>query len=317
MIMRERSLHPKTVAILGYGSQGRAIALNLRDSGYDVIVGLRSRSKSRRLARLDKFKQIHTLPEAVRRSPIVCFAIPDHLHGRVYKREIEKYLSPRSTLWFLHGMSIHFRFIVPPRDCDVILIAPHAPGAAVREKYLSARSFSAFYAVHQDNSGKALKTTLELTKAIGVAKRGLVPTSIEAEAVGDLFGEQAVLCGGMAALIKNGFDVLVENGIPPENAYLEVAYQLDLIIDLVKQYGVEGMFKHISVAARYGSLLSGPRIINKSVKRRMAKVYREVQTGRFPEKLNRLKSADIVRINRQLKSLSSPLLEIAVRKFSG
>jgi ketol-acid reductoisomerase len=314
--MRGKNLHSKTIAILGYGSQGRAIALNLRDSGYDVIIGLPSRSGSRRIAQKDGFIQIHIVSRAVAKSDIVCFAFPDHLHGRVYKKDIEKYLSPNSTLWFLHGMSIHFPFIVPPKDCDVILIAPHAPGTAVREKYLSKRSLSAFYAVHQDNSGKALKTTFELARAIGIAKKGLVPTSIEAESVGDLFGEQAVLCGGMAALIKNGFEVLVENGIPPENAYLEVAYQLDLIIDLIKQYGIEGMFKRISVAARYGSLLSGPKIINKSVKKRMQKVYREIQSGRFPQKLNRLEGADVSHLNKELKSLSSPLLERAVRKFS-
>ena len=315
--MRGSGLHSKTIAILGYGSQGRAIALNFRDSGYNVVMGLRSGSKSRRLARQDKFGQIHTLPEAVRKSDIICFAFPDHLHGRVYKKDIEKYLSPNSTLWFLHGMSIHFRFIVPPENCDVILIAPHAPGAAVREKYLSKSSLSAFYAVHRDSSGRALKTTFELAQAVGIAKKGLILASFEGEAVGDLFGEQTVLCGGMAALIKNGFEVLVENGIPPENAYLEVAYQLDLIIDLIKQYGIEGMFKRISVAARYGSLLSGPKIIDESVKKRMARVYREIQSGRFPRKLNRLESADILRINRQLKSLSSPLLERAARKFSG
>lgn len=315
--MRRKDLHSKTIAILGYGSQGRAIALNLRDSGYDVIIGLPSRSGSRRIAQKDGFIQIHTVSRAVAKSDIVCFAFPDHLHGRVYKKDIEKYLSPNSTLWFLHGMSIHFRFILPPENCDVILIAPHAPGAAVREKYLSKSSFSAFYTVHQDSSGRALKTTFELAQAVGIAKKGLVPTSFGAEAVGDLFGEQAVLCGGMAALIKSGFEVLVENGIPPENAYLEVAYQLDLIIDLIKQYGIEGMFQRISVAARYGSLLSGPKIIDKSVKERMSKIYREIQSGQFPRKLNRLKSADKLRINKELKSLSSPLLERAVRKFSG
>ena len=314
--MRRKNLHSKTIAILGYGSQGRAIALNLRDSGCDVVMGLPSRSGSRRIAQKDGFIQIHTVLRAVAKSDIVCFAFPDHLHGRVYKKDVEKYLSSNSTLWFLHGMSIHFRFIVPPEDCDVILIAPHAPGAAVREKYLSKSSFSAFYAVHQDSSGRALKTTFELARAVGIAKKGFAPTSFEAEAVGDLFGEQAVLCGGMAALIKNGFEVLVENGIPPENAYLEVAYQLDLIIDLIKQYGIEGMFKRISVAARYGSLLSGPKIIDKSVKERMSKIYREIQSGQFPRKLNWLKSADILRINKELKSLTSPLLEKAARKFS-
>ncbi len=314
--MRGKDLRSKIIAILGYGSQGRAIALNLRDSGYDVVIGLRSRSKSRRQARRDTFQQIHTVPRAVAEADIVCFAFPDHLHGRVYKRDIEKSLTAHSTLWFLHGLSIHFRFVVPPEDCDVILIAPHAPGGAVREKFLSKSSFSAFYAVFQDKSDKARKTALELARAIGINKKELVPTTFEAEALGDLFGEQAVLCGGMAALIKNGFEVLVENGIPPENAYLEVAYQLDLIIDLVKKYGLEGMFKRISVAARYGSLLAGPKIIDKSVKKRMEKVFHGIQSGRFPLRLNELTDSDISRINRTLKSLSTPLFERAVKKFS-
>lgn len=309
-------MRSKTIAILGYGSQGRAIALNLRDSGCVVVIGLRSDSMSRRQARRDRFKQIHTVSKAVSKADIVCFAFPDHLHGRVYKKDIGKNLTTNSTLWFLHGLSAHFRFVVPPEDCDVILIAPHAPGETVREKYLSKSSFSAFYAVFQDKSGSALKTTLDIARAIGINKRGLVPTTFEAEALGDLFGEQAVLCGGLAALVKNGFEVLVENGIPPENAYLEVAYQLDLIVELIKRHGLEGMFKRISVAARYGSLLAGPRIIDRSVKKRMEKVFREIQSGHFSRRLNKLTASDISRINQALKSLSNPLFERAAKKFS-
>ncbi len=315
--MRNESGRGKAVAVLGYGSQGRAVALNLRDSGYNVLLGLRSRSGSRRLAQKDRFKQIDSISKAVAKSDIICFAFPDHLHGRVYKKEIEKSLRPGSALWFLHGLSIHFRFVVPPDDCDVILIAPHAPGVTVREKYLSGKPFSAFYAVYQNNSGHASGIALELAQAIGISKRSLVGTSFEAEAVGDLFGEQAVLCGGMATLIKNGFEVLVESGIPPENAYLEVAYQLDLIVDLIKQYGIEGMFKRISVTARYGSVLSGRKIIDRSVRKSMEKVYREIESGHFARKLNRLKSSDISRLNKELKDLTSPLLERAARRFSG
>jgi len=305
----------KIVAVLGYGSQGRAVALNLRDSGYDVIIGLPGRSGSRKVARNDRFSDIYTVSKAVSKANIICFAFPDHLHGRVYKREIEKSLTSNSALWFLHGLSIHFQFVKPPEDCDVILIAPHAPGVRVREKYLSGGLFSAFYAVHQNNSGQARKIIFELAKAIGITKKNLILTTFEAETIGDLFGEQAVLCGGMAALIKNGFEVLVENGIPPENAYLEVAYQLDLIIDLIKKYGIEGMFQRISVAARYGSLQAGPKIIDRSVKKRMEKVYKEIESGRFTNCLNRLSSSDISRLNKELKRLSSPLLEKAVKKF--
>ncbi len=305
----------KKVAVIGYGSQGRALALNLRDSGYDVIIGLRSGSGSRRSAKKDGWRQNGTIRQAVAGADIICFAFPDHLHGRVYDREIRKYVRPGSTLWFLQGMSVHFGFVKPPADCDVILIAPHAPGSAVREKFASKRSFSAFYAVYRDYSGRAQKTVKSLAQAVGVSRKGLVPTSFEAEAIGDLFGEQAVLCGGMAALIKNGFDVLVENGLPAENAYLEVAYQLDLIVDLVKQHGIEGMLKRISVAARYGSVQAGPEIINNSVKKRMQQIYRRIESGRFSRQLNRLKYQDIARLNRELKALSSPALEKAARKF--
>ncbi|MFQ6008045.1 MAG: ketol-acid reductoisomerase, partial [Candidatus Zixiibacteriota bacterium] len=270
--MKKEKATQKKVAVLGYGSQGRAIALNLRDSGWNVIVGLRKGSKSRNMVHRDKFRQIYTISQAAAQADIVCFAFPDHLHGRVFNKEIAKNLTPKSTLWFLHGMSVHFKFVVPPDESDVILIAPHAPGVAVRENFLKKRPFTAFYAIFQDKSGAAGKTAFELAQAIGLPKRNLIPTTFEAEAIGDLFGEQVVLCGGLAALIKNGFEVLVENGIPPENAYLEVAYQLDLIIDLIKKHGIEGMFKRISVAARFGSLLSGPKIIDGSVKRRMKKI---------------------------------------------
>ena len=314
--MKKIDAPSKIVTVLGYGSQGRAMALNLRDSGWNVLVGLRRGSKSCNVARRDKFRQICTISQAVAQADIVCFAFPDHLHGRVFKREIAKNLVPQSTLWFLHGMSVHFKFVVPPEDCDVILIAPHAPGVAVRENYLMKRPYSAFYAVFQDRSGNADKTTFQLAQAIGLHQRGLISTTFEAEAIGDMFGEQAVLCGGMTALIKNGFDVLVENGLSPENAYLEVALQLDLIIDLIKKHGIEGMLKRISVAARYGSLLSGPKIVDRSVKERMKKVYREIESGRFPRKLNTLTSSDVLRLNKAVKILSVPALERAAKKFS-
>jgi ketol-acid reductoisomerase len=314
--MKKIDASAKRIAVLGYGSQGRAIALNLRDSGWNVIVGLRRGSKSRNTAHRDKFRQICTISQAVAQADIVCFAFPDHWHGRVFKKEIAKNFTPQSTLWFLHGMSVHFKFVIPPMDSDVILIAPHAPGVTVRENYLTGRLYSAFYAVFQDATGHAHKTTFQLAQAIGLPKRGLISTTFEAEAIGDMFGEQVVLCGGMAALIKNGFDVLIENGIPPENAYLEVAYQLDLIIDLIKKHGIEGMFKQISVSARYGSLVSGPGIIDRSVKERMKKVYREIESGRFPRKLNTLTPSDVLHLNRAVKILSSPALEQAAKKFS-
>jgi ketol-acid reductoisomerase len=305
----------KRVAVIGYGSQGRAIALNLKDSGYDVVLGLRTGSGSRTRARKEKFAQIMTVRQAVGMADIICFAFPDHLHGRVYKKEIEPYLKAGSTLLFLHGTSLAFGFVNPPRDCDVIMIAPHAPGAAVREKYLADRSISAFYAIYRNASRHAMQTVVELAKGIGFEKRRLIKTTVRDESIGDLFGEQAVLCGGLAMLIRNGFDVLVEHGLKPEHAYLEVAYQLDLIIALIKKHGIAGMLERISVAARLGSIESGPKVIDGSVKNRMNKVFKSIESGEFPRRLNSLDDRTIKRLNRQSKELSRPTLEKAARKF--
>ena len=312
----KRSPNLPTVAVIGYGSQGRAIALNLRDSGADVVVGLRSRSKSRNTARKDGLPAIMSLSDSVASASVVCMAFPDHLHGRVYRKHIEPFLATGSALWFLHGSSIHFGFVDPPADCDVILIAPHAPGAAVRDEYTGSRRVSAFYAIHQNKSGTARGRINSLASAIGIKPANLIESSFEHEAIGDLFGEQVVLCGGLAALIKNGFEVLVENGLKPDHAYLEVAYQLDLIIALIKQHGISGMFSRISVAARYGSLLAGPKVIDARTKAEMQKVYREIESGRFPAKLNRLEEKDIKRIDRALKELTDARLEKAARKFA-
>lgn len=305
-----------TVAVIGYGSQGRAIARNLTDSGFSVVVGLRRRSKSAVVARQDGVKAVRSIAEAVQAGDIIVFAFPDHLHGRVYSTSIAPSLRRGVTLWFLHGMSVHFGFVTPPSDADVILIAPHAPGLAVREKFLAGESISAFLAVHANRSRRARSTAKALAAAIGIAESRLVGTSFEAEAVGDLFGEQAVLCGGLASLIKAGFETLVEAGIKPDHAYLEVAYQLDLIIDLIKRYGIEGMFARISVAARYGSAKAGPALITDETKKRMGRLLADIQSGRFPKKLNALEATDISRLRQSLNGLTDQRLEKAARKFA-
>jgi len=316
MVMAISDKAKKRVTIIGYGSQGRALALNIRDSGYEVSVGLRPRSKSRSLARRDRFKRVESIAEAVRQAGTLCMAFPDHLHGRVFTRTIQKNLRAGATLWFLHGMSVHFGLLKPPASCDVILIAPHAPGTAVREKYLGDRSVSAFYAVAQDQSGKAQRKLFAMARAAGFERKRLVETTFASEAVGDMFGEQAVLCGGLAALIKNGFEVLVENGYKPEHAYLEVAYQLDLIVDLIKKYGIGGMFERVSVTARYGSLLAGPKIIDASARKKMARVFKEIETGRFARKLSRLTEKEISSLKKNLRGLSHPDLEKAAKKLA-
>jgi ketol-acid reductoisomerase len=305
----------KRVAVIGYGSQGRAIALNLRDSGFEIILGLRTGSGSRKKARADKISQIVTVRQAVEQADIICFAFPDHLHGRVYAKEIAPYLKSGATLWFLHGTSLAFGFVKPPRNCDVIMIAPHAPGNAVREKYLTDRTISAFYAIAQDHSRHALKTIVELAGGIGFEKKRLIKTTVRDESIGDLFGEQAVLCGGLAMLIRNGFDVLVEHGLKPEHAYLEVAYQLDLIIALIKKHGIEGMLERISVAARLGSIESGPKVIDTGVKSRMEKVLKSIESGQFPRRLNSIDDRTIKQLNGRVKELSRKSLEKAARKF--
>ncbi|MEW6411176.1 MAG: ketol-acid reductoisomerase [Candidatus Zixiibacteriota bacterium] len=306
----------ETVAVLGYGSQGRAIALNLRDSGYPVIIGLKSRSATRKLAAHDGLSNIATIGQAIRSASIIVFALPDHLHGRIFDKEIRKNLKDGATLVFLHGFSIHFGFISPPENCDIIMVAPHGPGLSVRQKYLSDRSLSAFYAAHQDYSGMALKKARTLAQAIGIAGNGLVKTTFEHETVGDLFGEQAILCGGLTELVLSGFDLLVKKGIPPENAYLEVAYQLDLIIHLIKTYGIEGMYDRISVTARYGSVMSGKRIVDKGVKKNMEKLYEEIASGKFARCLNGLSQKDISRLRKQIKSRVAPSFEKAALKHA-
>ena len=304
------------VSVIGYGSQGRAVSQNLCDSGCEVTVGLRAQSKSQARARKDGHRVAVSIPDAVRKADVICLAFPDHLHERVFKRSIRPNLKRKVTLWFLHSTSIHFGFIEPPRGCDVILVAPHAPGKAVREAYLTDRSLSAFYGVHQNRSGRAGYTARRLATALGVKRKNLLKTTFEQEAVGDLFGEQAVLCGGLAMLIKTGFDVLVDRGWKPENAYLEVAYQLDLIVGLIKQHGIGGMFSRISSAAQLGSFLAGPKLIDESVRTRMDELFEEISSGAFADQLRRLDKRAVSNLRQALKKLSDPRLEKAARKFA-
>ncbi len=313
--MTDRKRRAATIAVLGYGSQGRALALNWRDSGRHIIVGLPSRSKSRRRAGADGMAKVTTPRRAAAQADIVCFAFPDYLHGKVWSEELKSRMRPGAAMVFLHGLSIHFGHIQPPEKSDVGLIAPHAPGLAVREKYLSDRSVSAFYAVHQDASGDARSTVLRLAAEAGFGKKHLIETTFRDEAIGDLFGEQAVLCGGLAMLIKSGFETLVDKGLPPDNAWLEVAHQLDLIVDLIKRHGIAGMFERISVAARYGSVKAGPEIITDATRQKMEQVYHRIATGEFAEELAGLKPADLEKLRRDLAGLTNHELEKSARKL--
>ena len=315
-VPKQRLKKSDKIAVIGYGSQGRAVALNFRDSGYDLTIGLPLKSKSRSKAKSDKFKNIAAVSEAVKTSDIIAMAFPDYLHQRVFDSEIKENLKKGATLLFLHGFSVHFGFVVPPKSVDVILIAPHAPGIMVREKFLTDKSLSAFYAIHQDVSGKAEKKAIALAGALGFKKKKLLKTTFKIETIGDLFGEQAVLCGGLSMLIKNGFEVLIENGIPAKHAYLEVAYQLDQIIALIKKYGIEGMFERISVAAQLGSTETGPYIIDSAVKKKMQNQFTAIRSGVFAKKLNGLSPLDIKALKQNLKKLTHPELEKAVKQFN-
>jgi len=314
--MMQRKTKKISITILGYGSQGRAIALNLRDSGYDVFIGLKSHSKTRKLAKADKFKNIKPTSMAVRESKLIIVALPDHLQGKIFENEIKANLKPDSSLIFLHGFSIHFGFIKPPKNCNVILLAPHAPGVAVREKYLGDKSISAFGAIYQDYTKNSSKILLKISHGIGFKKDNLIMTTFSDEAIGDIFGEQAVLCGGLSELLMGGFNTLLEKGFSPDNAYLEIAYQLDLIIDLIKKYGIKGMYDRISVAARFGSVDAGRKIINKSALKRMESLYEYIESGRFARRLNKLDEKGINSLKDKIKKITNPKFEKAVKKFS-
>lgn len=306
----------KKIAVLGYGSQGRSLALNLIDSGYDLTVGLKSISSKRTRAKKDGVKNITTIAKAVRACDILIFALPDHLQGRIYQNEIETNLNQFKTLVFLHGFSIHFQTIIPPQNCDVILLAPHAPGVAVREKYQTERNVSAFYAIKQNISKQATQTLFELAESVGFKKSKLVKTTFEDEALGDLFGEQAVLCGGLTELIMAGYRTLVKNGLSEEKAYLEVAYQLDLIVALIKNHGIKGMFERISVAARYGAVENGDKIIDSSVEKKMDKLFKLIKSGSFAKNLSNITDNELQKINQKIDQKTDPAFEKAAKKFS-
>jgi ketol-acid reductoisomerase len=314
-----RFLRGKAIAIIGYGNQGRAQALNLRDSGLKVIIGLPKGNKDVRLALKDGF-QVYSDEEATRHGDIISLLAPDHLHQEIFLRQIKPYLSPGKTLVFACGFSVHFQLVIPPDFVNVILVAPHAPGKLMRELFLSGKGVPAFIAVHQDNTGKAKKNALAYAQAIGCTRAGVFETTFKDEAVGDLFGEQVVLCGGLSELLRTGFDVLVESGLPPENAYLECVHQLDFIVNTIKSYGIAGMFDRISKTAEFGSYISGRRIIRQQTKNEMKKILREIRSGQFARDwMNEYRSgmrkyikmkkqaADhaIERVSRKIRSISS------------
>jgi ketol-acid reductoisomerase len=270
----------KRVAIIGYGSQGHAHALNLRDSGMEVVVGLHSGSTSAEKAKAAGLA-VTSVEDAAERSRVIMVLAPDQTQRTVYELSIRPHLSAGKTLMFAHGFNIHFHQVIPPGDIDVSMIAPKSPGHRMRELFVEGVGVPALLAVHQDATGHARATALAYARAVGCLKAGVIETTFKEETESDLFGEQAVLCGGVSALIKAGFETLVEAGYQPEIAYFECLHELKLIVDLIYQGGLEYMRYSISDTAEYGDYTRGPRVVDKHVRTTMRRLLSEIQDGAF------------------------------------
>jgi len=276
------ALDGKTIAVIGYGSQGRAQALNLHDSRQHVVVGLRPESAKRDEARRDGLP-VASVSEAVTQADVVMLLIPDEEQPAVFMRDIVEHLRPGMALAFSHGFGIHFGTIVPPVDIDVIMIAPKGPGRLVRTEYEAGRGVPCLIAIHQDPTGKAKPLALAYASAIGGGRAGILETNFREETETDLFGEQAVLCGGLSALVKAGFETLAEAGYAPEMAYFECLHEVKLIVDLMYERGIEGMRNAISNTAKYGDYTRGERIVNDATRAEMRKILGEIQSGQFAQ----------------------------------
>ncbi|MDR2431700.1 MAG: ketol-acid reductoisomerase [Candidatus Margulisbacteria bacterium] len=274
------ALRDKTIAVIGYGSQGHAHALNLKDSGLNVIVGLRPSSKFVTPAKEAGF-EVLSPAAAARKADFIMILVPDEFAAEVYRQDIEPGLKAGKALAFAHGFNIHFGYVKPPKDIDVVMIAPKGPGHLVRSVYTEGAGVPALIAVHQDASGHARELVLAYAKGIGGTKAGVIETTYKEETETDLFGEQAVLCGGVSALIQAGFETLVEAGYQPEMAYFECCHEMKLIVDLIYNHGLAGMRYSVSNTAEYGDYTVGPKIINADAKKRMQEILARIQSGAF------------------------------------
>ncbi len=273
-------LKGKTIAIIGYGSQGHAHAMNLRDSGLKVVVGLPETSKSRAKAEAAGLKVL-TTADAAKAGDVVMILVPDHIQADLFQYDVAPHLAPGKTLMFAHGFNIHYGQVKAPEGVDVTMVAPKAPGHRVRELYTEGVGVPALVAVHQNASGKALEQALAYALALGCLKAGVIETSFKEETESDLFGEQAVLCGGVTELIRAGFETLVEAGYDPEIAYFECLHELKLIVDLIQEGGLSYMRYSVSDTAEYGDYTRGPRVITEETRKEMKKILGEVQSGEF------------------------------------
>jgi len=277
--IQEEVLKSKTIAIIGYGSQGHAHALNLKESGFDVVVGLR-KGKSWDKA-VEDGVTVKSVADATKAADVVMVLLPDEYQPTIYKESIEANLEAGNALVFAHGFNVHFNQVVPPADVDVFLVAPKGPGHLVRRTFEEGAGVPALYGIYQDYTGNATETALAYAKGIGAGRAGILQTSFQEETETDLFGEQAVLCGGVTSLVKAGFETLTEAGYQPEVAYFECMHELKLIVDLMYEGGLEGMRYSISDTAQWGDYVSGPRVVNEETKARMKDVLTDIQTGVF------------------------------------
>lgn len=278
------NLKDKTIAVIGYGSQGHAHALNLRDSGCNVVVGLRENGKSWPVAKKDGF-EVLTVSEATKRADVVMILVNDEVQADMYKKEVEPYLTTGKALAFAHGFNIRYKQIVPPKDVDVFMAAPKGPGHTVRSQFVAGKGVPCLVAVEQDATGHAYDTALAYIAAIGGARAGVLETTMDQETETDLFGEQAVLCGGVVDLMRMGFETLVEAGYDPVNAYFECIHEMKLIVDLINKGGIAAMNYSISDTAEFGEYVSGPRVLpEKETKENMKAVLKDIQDGTFAGK---------------------------------
>jgi ketol-acid reductoisomerase len=303
-----RWLKGKTCAVIGFGAQGRAHALNLKDSGIKVIVGLYAGSKSRARARRSGLMVLDTA-EAARRGDIIFLALSDTQMPAIYAEQVAPYLRPGQTLLFAHGFAIHYRLIVPRKDIDVVMVAPKGLGPMVRREFVAGRGTPALIAIHQDPSRQAKRTALAWAKGIGCTRAGVLEMTFREETETDLFGEQAVLCGGTSALIRAGFDTLVRAGYPAELAYFECLHELKFIVDLVHEAGIAGMRRLISDTARWGELTVGPRIIDRTVQKQMRAALRNIRSGRFAREFIREMNSDRRRYAKLLREAEKHPIE--------
>jgi len=273
-------LKDKVIAVIGYGSQGKAQAQNMRDSGLNVIIGLRSEGSSWNIAKEDGF-DVYPISEAAKNGDLIFMLIPDMVQPAIYQLSIAQHVTKGKVLDFAHGFNIHFKQIVPPKNVDVIMVAPKSPGLRLRETYLTGFGVPALVAMYQDYTGRAKETALAISKALGCARAGVLETTFKDETESDLIGEQTVLVGGLIELIKRGFEVLVETGYPPELAYFEACNEAKLIMDLIYQKGLIGMLRAVSDTAKYGGLTVGSKVIDDHVRENMRKAVKDVRSGRF------------------------------------